>query len=277
MSTLIYYFTGTGNSLYVAKDIADATGGTLVPVASLVDRDAVSPDADADAVGMVFPVYYGDLPVIIKEFAGTLENLEGRYIFSVCTFGGSAGDSHRMLGDIITARGGVLAATYGVHMPQNAFYKFWEKHEPLYRNWRKKVKTVAANTAARKRGTFFTNPAFDIIFKGIQAWVKPRYKQSFIKLSGASPELSVDELIRLNDTSFGVTGACTGCGLCAQVCPVDNIEMVEKRPVWRHRCENCLACYNSCPVRAITSGIARKGYYYRHPDISTKEIMAQKG
>jgi ferredoxin/flavodoxin len=277
MSTIIYYFSGTGNSLYVAKDIAAATGGTLVPAASLTDSRVVSIDLETDIVGLVFPVYYGELPVIIKEFAGKLENLQGKYIFAVCTFGGSAGDSHKILGSIISARGGNLAATYGIHMPQNAFYKFWEKHEPLYRNWRKKVKVVAANTAARKRGSFFTNPVFDIIFKAIQAWVRPRYKQSFIKLSGATPDLSVDELIRLNDTSCSVTAACTGCGLCAQVCPVNNIEMVEDRPVWLHRCENCLACYNSCPVKAIENGIAHKNYYYRHPDITTKEIMAQKG
>lgn len=278
MNTVIYYFSGTGNSLYVAKDIAEGTGGKLVAVASLADRNAIRPDDDADVMGIVFPVYYGELPLIIRSFAGRLENLEGRYIFAVCTFGGSAGDSLRMLRDIINTRGGILSATYGVHMPQNAFYKFWEKHEPLYRNWRgKKLRIVLKNIAERKAGSFFRNYLFDIIFKGIQAYVRPRYRQSFIRLSGASPDLAVEELIRLNDISFSVTGECTGCGLCAQVCPVGNIDMVDDMPAWRHRCENCLACYNSCPVRAIQGGIPQKGYFYRHPDISVQEIMGQRG
>ena len=272
MKHVIYYFSGTGNTLFVARDIAEDFGASLIPIASLVNDPVV--DVDSEVTGIVYPVYYGELPVIVREFAGKMANLEGKYIFAVCTFGGSAGDSLRSLRKIIRSRGGELPATYGVHMPQNAFYKFWEKHEPLYRNWRKKkLNTVISNIKARKRGDFFTNVIFDIIFKGIQAYMRPKYKQSFIKLSGASPDLSVEELIRLNDTSFSVTDECTGCGICAKVCPVNNIIMVENRPTWQHRCENCIACYNFCPEKAIRNSIASEGYYYRHPDIKVRDMM----
>ena len=272
MKHVIYYFSGTGNTLFVARDIAEELGASLIPIASLINDPVV--DVDSEVTGIVYPVYYGELPVIVREFAGKMANLEGKYIFAVCTFGGSAGDSLRSLRKIIRSRGGELPATYGVHMPQNAFYKFWEKHEPLYRNWRKKkLNTVISNIKARKRGDFFTNVIFDIIFKGIQAYMRPKYKQSFIKLSGASPDLSVEELIRLNDTSFSVTDECTGCGICAKVCPVNNIIMVENRPTWQHRCENCIACYNFCPEKAIRNSIASEGYYYRHPDIKVRDMM----
>ena len=272
MKHVIYYFSGTGNTLFVARDIAKELGAPLIPIASLINDPVV--DVDSEVTGIVYPVYYGELPVIVREFAGKMANLEGKYIFAVCTFGGSAGDSLRSLRKIIRSRGGELPATYGVHMPQNAFYKFWEKHEPLYRNWRKKkLNTVISNIKARKRGDFFTNVIFDIIFKGIQAYMRPKYKQSFIKLSGASPDLSVEELIRLNDTSFSVTDECTGCGICAKVCPVNNIIMVENRPTWQHRCENCIACYNFCPEKAIRNGITSEGYYYRHPDIKVRDMM----
>ena len=272
MDQAIYYFSGTGNTLFVARDIAEGLRASLIPIASLVDATTVS--VDSEVTGIVYPVYYGELPVIVKEFVEKLDNLDGKYIFAVCTFGGSAGDSLRSLRRILRYSGGELSATYGVHMPQNAFYKFWEKHEPLYRNWRqKKLKTVISNTEARKTGNFFTNIVFDIIFKGIQAYVRPKYKQSFIKLSGASPDLSVEELIRLNDTSFSVTNECTACRVCAKVCPVNNIIMVEGRPTWQHRCENCIACYNFCPEKAIRNGIASEGYFYRHPDITVRDMM----
>lgn len=272
MNQIIYYFSGTGNTLFVARDIAKRLGASLTPIVSLVDETAVH--LDSEVVGIVHPVYYGELPVVVREFAEKLVNLDEKYIFAVCTFGGSAGDSLRSLKKIIRSRGGELSAAYGVHMPQNAFYKFWEKHEPLYRKWRKKkLNIVVSNTEARKTGTFFTNIFFDIIFKGIQAYVRPKYKQSFIKLSGASPDLSVDELIRLNDTSFSVTDKCTGCGVCAKVCPVKNIVMVKGKPAWQHRCENCIACYNFCPEKAIRNGIASEGYYYRHPDIKVSDMI----
>jgi len=272
MDKVVYYFSGTGNTLFVAKDIAEELGAVLIPIASLVD--AIEVYIDSEATGIVYPVYYGELPVIIREFAEKLNNLEGKYIFSVCTFGGSAGDSLRSLRKIIRSRGGKLSATYGVHMPQNAFYKFWEKHDPLYRNWRsKKLNKVVSNTESRKTGNFFTNIIFDIIFKGIQAYVRPKYKQSFIKLSGASPDLSVEELIRLNDTSFSVTDECTGCGICAKLCPVKNIIMIDAKPTWHHRCENCIACYNFCPQKAIRNGIVSENYFYRHPDINAKDMI----
>ncbi|UCC17673.1 MAG: EFR1 family ferrodoxin [Dehalococcoidales bacterium] len=272
MKRIIYYFSGTGNTLFVARDIAQGLEASLIPIVSLADDTVVT--VDSDVTGIVYPVYYGELPVIVREFAEKLSKLEGKYIFAVCTFGGSAGDSLRNLRKIILLRGGKLSSTYGVHMPQNAFYKFWEKHEPLYRNWRqKKLKVVISNTEARKSGNFFTNILFDIIFKGIQSYVKPKYKQSFIKLSGASPDLSVEELIRLNDTSFSSTDDCTGCGICAKVCPVNNIIMFGGRPVWQHRCENCISCYNFCPEKAIRNGIASEGYLYRHPDITVKDMM----
>ena len=272
MNKVIYYFSGTGNTLFVARDIAEKLEASLVPITLLVGDSSVP--LGSDVTGIVYPVYYGELPVIIKEFAEKLDNLDGKYIFAVCTFGGSAGDSLRNLQKIIRSRGGELSATYGVHMPQNAFYKFWEKHEPLYRNWRqKKLDIVVNNTQIRKTGNFFTNILFDIISKGIQAYVKPKYKQSFIKLSGASSDLSVEELIRLNDTSFSVTDECTGCGVCVKVCPVNNIEMIGDKPVWHHQCENCISCYNFCPERAIRNGIASEGYYYRHPEIMVRDMI----
>ena len=85
MNIGIYYFSGTGNSLYVAKDIAAKTGGTLFPIASIMDCDVIK--IDAEVIGMVFPVYYNELPLIIKRFTEKLDNIEHKYIFAVCTFG----------------------------------------------------------------------------------------------------------------------------------------------------------------------------------------------
>jgi flavodoxin/ferredoxin len=275
MKAVIYYFSGTGNSLYVAKGIAAALDAELLPIASSLSEDKIR--VKADVAGIVFPVYYGDLPLPVRKFAKKLTDIQNIYLFSVCTFGGAAGDSHKTLKQIVQGRGGQIAATYGVHMPQNAFYKFWEKHRPLYRRWQKNLPVVVANTISRREGTFFRNILFDLIFKGIQAWVKPRYAKSFAAKSGISPDLPLDELIHFNDVGFKVhIRACTGCGLCEKVCPAGNIEMQLNKPFWRHQCWNCLACYNYCPEKAISSSIAAEGYYYRHPDITVQEIMAQK-
>ncbi|MGD9116652.1 MAG: EFR1 family ferrodoxin [Dehalococcoidia bacterium] len=277
MTIAIYYFSGTGNSLSVARDIATATGATLHPIAAVVAHDTISPDSEV--IGLVFPVYYGELPVIIKRFAEKLTGIESKYIFAVCTFGGSAGYSLKILKRLIRERGGEIAATYQVHMPQNSFLKRWERHNVLYSSWKKKLGRVVSNTNKRRRGDFFRHfflAPFFLLTDYIVHLMKPSYRKAFIKLSNASPELATDELIHLNDTSYRADERCNGCGLCAKICPVNNIEMADDRPVWLHHCENCLACYNWCPTKAIRGGIAAEGYYYRHPDVKATEIMAQR-
>lgn len=69
---------------------------------------------------------------------------------------------------------------------------------------------------------------------------------------------TVEDLIPVSDRAFTVSAAYNGCGICARVCPVDNIEMADGRPVWQNRCENCLACVNWCPREAIQGGIANQ-------------------
>jgi MinD superfamily P-loop ATPase len=78
-------------------------------------------------------------------------------------------------------------------------------------------------------------------------------------------------------TSFAADEKCTGCGTCARVCAVGNIEIVHARPVWQNRCENCLACYNWCPTNAIHGALANKGYRYHHPDVTARDIAGQSG
>jgi ferredoxin len=164
-------------------------------------------------------------------------------------------------------------------MPQNSFRKFFERHATLYSSWNKNLPTVVDNTNKRKKGEFFKHillgPFFALV-DYIMSNMKGTYKKSFAKLSNASLDLDMDELIHLNDTSFNIDESCNGCGSCAKVCPVNNIVMTDKKPVWQHHCENCLACYNWCPVKAIGGGIAAKGYYYRHPEILISEMVKQR-
>jgi hypothetical protein len=145
--------------------------------------------------------------VIIKRFAGKLANIGHKYIFAVCTFGGSAGYSLKSLRSLVEARGGELAAAYRVHMPQNSFSKFFENHAMLYSTWNKQAGKVARNTVERKQGEIFRHvllgPFFMLVDYGLSK-MKGTYKKSFAKLSNAPPDLEMDTLINLNNTSFSV-------------------------------------------------------------------------
>jgi flavodoxin len=115
--TEIYYFSGTGNSLAVARDIAGKINGELISIPSVMDKEKI--DSDADVVGMVFPVYFalnGGIPMIVGRFVEKLENIGPKYLFAVCTHSGGPGSTMENLGNKIRSRGGKLAAGYTVKM-----------------------------------------------------------------------------------------------------------------------------------------------------------------
>lgn len=275
MSIGIYYFSGTGNSLAVARDVAEQTGGSLIPIASLTeDSRIITP---YEVLGIIFPVYYGDLPVIVKEFAGRLDNLQGKYVFAVCTYGGAAMASLRVLRSIIRSRSGELSAAFGVHMPQNSFYKPKEDRLKLYLEWKNKLQFIVSKIGKKSKGIFYDNFLLEMLMVPLQSLIiRPMCKKAFAEKTNMPSDSRMEELIRMLDTDFYTNEKCSGCGTCAKVCPVNNIKIRDSKPVWLHRCENCLACYNWCPNRAIQGGITSKDYYYCHGEVDILEIMQQK-
>jgi ferredoxin len=274
MSVTIYYFSGTGNSYIVARDLAELLGGKLLPMATEVKKEAVEPKTDA--VGIVFPVYYGDLPLIVRRFVQKVSCIHGAHIFAVSTYGGGRGESHLRVKKLLHERGLELAAGYSVHMPQNAFKKSWEKPQKLFEKWGRKRVSIASAVEERKQGLFVLDIFVHLLTFPIYMLLKPLYKGSFARLVNKTPDCPIEELIPLMDTTFYTNEHCNGCGICAKVCPVDNITMVGDKPEWHHHCENCIACYNFCPQQAIETDIAQYHYYYRHPDVSLSDIQKQK-
>ena len=76
------------------------------------------------------------------------------------------------------------------------------------------------------------------------------------------------------DRSFWTDDKCNRCGICAKVCPADNITFTDGRPVWNKRCEQCFACLQWCPQEAIQSGKKTPKYdRYRHPEVALKDML----
>jgi flavodoxin len=118
MAVDVYYFTGTGNSLVVAMDIAEKTHGNLISIPAAMHKDRI--ETDADVVGVVFPVYgLVRIPSIVERFVGKLDGVSSKYIFAVSTYGSLAGMSVKTFGKAVRSRGGKLSAGFAVHMPMN--------------------------------------------------------------------------------------------------------------------------------------------------------------
>jgi ferredoxin len=286
MSAVIYYFSGTGNSLAVARDISERLDARLISISSVIDRVTITPEADI--VGIVFPVYYvglSNLPLIVKRFVMKLENIDEKYIFAVCTYGGGSGPTLKILGELIASRGGRLAAGFGVQMPQNAFDKPFENREKLCRNWKNiKLAAICEYIDAKKSGHFdpdsrIARPVIRVLmYMENLSFLRPFFIRSIYRAAGHQNSLDIPfaEAMPLVDNSYHSDGNCTGCGTCVKVCPVQNIKMAEGRPEWLHHCENCLACINWCPKKAI-HGYAELPNLrrYHHPDVKISDMMGQ--
>lgn len=290
MTTEIYYFSGTGNSLAVARDIAAKTGGRLLSIPSVMDSEIIT--TGADVLGVVFPVYHASIPLILKRFVEKMEPLDGKYIFGVCTCGGSPGLAIKHLGELVQSRGGQLAAGFAVHMPYNYitpsfvlkdfFGSFTlrevsvEKQQALFAEAQKRIEHIAAFVNARKSGT--SEMTSDVLTRLADALnLKESVgKPIWLKIAGVDEptELSFLESRQLMDRAFRADANCNGCGICARVCPVSNITMVADRPVWQHHCEQCFACLQWCPQEAIQFGSNTSGgKRYHHPDVKLADMV----
>jgi ferredoxin len=156
-------------------------------------------------------------------------------------------------------------------MPQNAFHKPWEQKDKVYAQSAKRLDFIAAKIKQGKQGTFYTNIPLEIMMRPLHGVVQRACRKDFSKRTGLPDGTPMDELIYVLDKSFAANERCTGCGTCAEVCPAGNIKLEDGRPVWLGHCENCLACFNWCPKKAITGGVSQ-GYYYRHPEIGISEM-----
>jgi len=264
MKTIIYYFTGTGNSLAMAKKMAAVLGDCeLVPVASLQNTTGdITPMADR--VGILCPVYFTGLPLMVASFAGRLDLSRSPYTFSAVTFGGSGASAalHQLDNILKMRQGRGLDAGFMVKMPGNYILMYsspaGKKQEALLAMADKQIADIAG----------FVN------------------RCETLKLPSSLPARLVHILmyprfashVHDDDKKFSVNDNCTSCGICAAICPAKNIELVEGKPLWKHRCELCCGCIHLCPAGAIQAGShTASRQRYRNPSVSIEELKELRG
>ncbi|MDD5263838.1 MAG: EFR1 family ferrodoxin [Candidatus Bipolaricaulis sp.] len=256
----IYWFSGTGNSLAVARRLSAAfEGARLLPIASL---DGVA--RPEGVVGVVCPVYFEGLPLIVQEFVARLDARALTYSFLVLTPGGFAGWAPVQARRLFRSAGRPLDAAFSVKMPDNYIAILDiprpERQRQILSRAERALDEIAGAASRRERrlGVGITVP--------LGALAHLVMGRSFARAC------------RRRDERFVVTDACTACGLCVRVCPKENIVLSGGRPRWNHRCEQCFGCINLCPVAAIqvrNRPTARRGRYH-HPDIGAIDIGSQR-
>ncbi len=265
MGTEIFYFSGTGNSLAIAKRLSQSLGNSvLTPIAGIWKNDEII--SEADTIGIVSPVYYICAPDIVIRFLKKLKIPNVKYCFFALTRGTSiAHGAATQMKNVLKANGFRTDAAWYFTMDQTYLpiynIRSDKKRKILFSKAYKKVDKAAASIRKGKRHWEFNHS--DIAYRITQ--------KIFFKN------------IHNEDKKFYLNDNCDSCGTCVKVCPVNNIELLDGTPTWLHLCETCQACVHFCPRHAIEmmgtkreKGITEGKRRITHPDIKMSEIINQK-
>lgn len=248
---MVFYFTATGNSLYVAKRLDDAPRSIpqCIHADSMVYAD--------DVIGFVCPVFAGELPNIVMDFLKKA-TFKASYIYFILTYGNDATDAPEW-----TSR---KCEELGIHVNYIATICMVDNYLPVFdmneqvkldKKIEAQMQEICASVAEKKQEI----PSATRKDRRLHKMVRFMYK--------VRPSMGNGSLISINDN-------CVGCQICTKVCPVGNFEIENNRAVRKQQtCEFCLACAHHCPQKAIYIERAERNpnARYRNEHITLDEIV----
>jgi ferredoxin len=258
MENTIFFYSGTGNSLWTARKLAQKLENTeLVPM-TLTGNGKIH--SESQRVGIIFPVHIWGLPQPVIDFVNRLEVDPAKYYFALGVNAGQVAATLLQLKNIMKQRGLNLSSGFSICLPSN--YIPWgsaiseKKQQELFQKTEAKIDSITPTILAKEEKAPEHSPHWQNIF------LSALYHLTF-------------SMVPKMDKSFSSDEKCTGCRICEKICPANNIVITDKKPVWQHRCEQCFACLQWCPEEAIQYGknTATKKRYH-HPDIKLHDMLA---
>ena len=235
---MILYFSGTGNSKYVAKRIADALGDEIL---NLNDRikasDTLSVETDERLI-VVTPTYAWRIPRIVRDWLRKTELRGAKRSWFVMTCGSEIGNADKYNRDLCAEKAISCMGTTQIVMPENyiAMFKAPQADEA------RKIVAQAEPSIDRAIAAIQHNQPF-----------APTRNNLYDRFMSGPVNLIFYKFF-VNADALTVSDACIGCGQCAKRCPMNNVTLKDGKPVWGKNCTHCMACICYCPKEAIEYG-----------------------
>jgi ferredoxin/flavodoxin len=261
ISTVIYYYSATGNSLYVARELQKVIKGAEIrSIAEALHEDRL--EVNAECVGFVFPMHYFGLPLQVEEFLQKLTILESPYIFAIATCGVPYWSRPFVDAEkILKEKNRQIHAAWYVRLVSN-----YIPLRDIAADWRINIRAWLAERKLKK------------IAGAIEKREHHETWQLLKKFCAGYHEKWKAEQRKIDENFQCDREKCTSCGLCERICPRGNILRPQGQPVWQHSCVECLGCLHICPVKAIEYGEITKGRKrYRHKNIEVTELIRRTG
>jgi len=243
---MIFYFSGCGNSRFIAKEITAALNESLNFIPDL-QQEGYSECLinEGESLGFVFPIYAWALPKLVEDFIKSVKwKGNPSYVWFACTCGDEMGMARKAFEKLMLSVGLHLDASFCFKMPETyldfPFFKLDSKESEGKKiaDARRKLPAVIDQIRNKEKSS-------DVILGSFPKFKTYIIGYGFSKIVG--------------DKKYFSTNSCISCGKCVKVCPLKNITLENDRPKWNGNCTQCMACYQYCPTNAIQYGNCTKG------------------
>lgn len=250
---MIIYFSGSGNSLAIARQLAEGLGEQLVPLYSAVKQDLTS----EKRIGFVFPTYDLDAPKAVKTLVPRLQLPKDAYTFVVITCGAQTNNAVWTLRKLLSEKGIDIQYSHKIRVPDSSAVAFGRN--PNDQKWKfekyaNRTRKILSDIKQNKQRLHFAG--FDPV-----GWLFQKTSLAEKMEKSLQPQTNIER--------------CVGCGICSKVCPQSNITIVDKTACLGDSCTMCLACLHFCPQQAMqfAGKTIPKEMQYHHPAIKAKDMM----
>lgn len=249
---IIFCFSGTGNCLDIARNVAAVLGDTDI-VSLRTGSPAVTDARSAKRVGFVFPCYGGGLPGGLEDTFRKIETAGDAYRFAVCSCSAYPGNG--------------LAMLHAIHP-----LDYWQviSHQCsciwLFPHTLMLPPLSPAGAQARSEREAAR------IGRAVKAMERSKKAPKASALHKAEGKVW-KPLSQWSAKRFSVDSMCIGCGTCTKVCPRENIKLAAGKPQYGDDCVQCMGCLQYCPQEAISCGtVTKRREHYHNPNVTASDL-----
>lgn len=244
---MIFYFSGTGNSQLAAKMIAETTSDEMISINNCLKKGKKNTFQSKKPLVFVTPTYAWRMPKVVEQWIDETDFAGNRNAYFVLTCDGSSGNANAYAKKICKEKKMQFNGIASIPMPENYVAMFPTPSEQECKNIVEAAKPAISKLAIQiQKGEKFPEPAISFRDKILSGPVNGIYYPLLV-----------------HDRGFNASSECISCGKCARRCPLNNIVMINGKPLWKGNCTHCMACIAGCPVEAIEYKKSSKGRH-RH-------------
>ena len=238
---MVFYFSGTGNSRYVAQKIAEVSRDGVISINERLKSRDYNPIQSERPLVFVGPVYAGRLPRVMDDYIEKTKFNGTKQAYFVATCAATAWQTVEYVKKLCREKNFSLLGFQSVVMPQGYIAgggtQPKEVNDRILKEAEPKIVKIAEMIRDRQ--------------------VLPEEQPGKALMSKVLNPLMYSMMISAK--GFTLTEKCTGCGKCEARCPLNNIHLKDGRPVWGQNCTHCMACIAGCPAEAIEYGKKTQG------------------